>query len=64
MQTQPLLTIPQVCERLNVSHKTVRKEIKDMRLAGTKIRGEWRFTPESIDEYIKSRTTKVKKVPA
>jgi excisionase family DNA binding protein len=64
MQTLELLTIPQVCEILKVEHKTVRREILGGRLAGTKIGKQWRFTTEALQDYIKSRTMKIKKVPS
>ena len=61
---QPLLNMKQVCELLNVSHDVIEKEMKAGRLAGTKIGRQWRFEPDVIEEYVKSRTIKLRKVPA
>jgi excisionase family DNA binding protein len=56
-----LLTIKEVCEILQVSDDTIYKEIKDGKIAGTKIRTEWRFTKEALGEYLESRTVKASK---
>lgn len=48
MEVAELLTIKDVCKILNVSHDTVRKEVKEMKLAGTKIRRDWRFTKDAV----------------
>lgn len=61
MQIQELLTLRQVCDLLKVSHDTVEKEIKDGKIAATKIGRQWRFTEEAIADYLESRTIKVKK---
>lgn len=61
MEVAELLTIKDVCKILNVSDDTVRKEVKEMKLAGTKIRRDWRFTQEAVEDYFKSRTIKTKK---
>jgi excisionase family DNA binding protein len=56
-----LLKINDVCKILNVSHKTVRKELKEFRLAGTKIGRDWRFTQDAVQDYIRVRTMKIKR---
>lgn len=56
-----LLTIKQVCDMLQVSDDTIYKEIKDGKIAGTKIRRDWRFKKEAIEDYLESRTVKASK---
>lgn len=63
MQMQTMLTISQLCERFQCSRDLIEKELKNGRLAGTKIGGTWRFTQDAIEDYIKSRTLKIKKQP-
>lgn len=53
-----LLTIKEVCEILQVSDDTIYKEIKDGKISGTKIRRDWRFKKEAIEDYLESRTVK------
>jgi excisionase family DNA binding protein len=64
MQTLELLTLQQVSDLLQVSNDTISRLVKDQKLAGTKIGNQWRFTTEAIENYIKSRTVKTKKVPS
>lgn len=64
MQVLELMTIEDLCKALKCSKSTIERELKDNKIAGTKIRGAWRFTEEAIADYIKSRTLKIKKQPA
>jgi excisionase family DNA binding protein len=64
MEVPELLTMKQVCEKLKVSHDTIQRLMKDQKLAGTLIGGKWKFTPDAINAYIKSRTMKIKTQPA
>lgn len=56
-----LLTIKEVCEMIRVSDDTIYKEIKDGKISGIKIRTEWRFKKEAIEDYLESRTVKASK---
>lgn len=56
-----MLTISEVSAQLNTCDRTVMREIKDGRITATKVRGHWRFTQESIDDYLESRTIKAKR---
>jgi len=61
---QPLLTLIEACEVLKISRDTMMILIKDFKIAATKIGGQWRFTAEAIEDYVKSRTIKTKKLTA
>lgn len=61
---QQMFTISEVASSLKVCEETIYREVKDQRLTGTKIRGQWRFTQDSIDEYLASRTMKANKKKA
>lgn len=61
MEVQELLTIADMTKVLKVTDDTIYKEIKEGKMAATLIRGQWRITPDSLQEYIKSRTIKIKK---
>lgn len=58
---EPMLTLIEVTQFLKVSRDTIEKEINDLRLTATKVRGQWRFTQEAIDDYLESRTIKAKR---
>lgn len=60
----PLLTLAETCEVLKISRETMLKLLKEHKIAGAKVGGAWRFTEDAIDEYLKSRTIKVKKLVA
>lgn len=58
---ETMFTKSQVAKMLTVSKVTIAREVKDARLGGIKVRGQWRFTQENIDDYLESRTIKAKR---
>lgn len=64
MQATPMLTISQVCDKLNISRDTLERLMKAGAISGAKIGKQWRFTEDSIQDYVKSRTLKTKKLSA
>ena len=54
--TQPLLTIDQVCERLALSRETVRRLIREQRLAAVQFvpGGHLRFRAEDVEALIET----------
>ena len=58
---EQMLTIPQVCEILQVGYKAVNNAIKRGQLVAAKIGGQWRISPAEFQAFIKRRsTTRVK----
>jgi excisionase family DNA binding protein len=51
---EPLLTIAQTAELLQVSQKTIRRRIADRSLVAHRIGGQWRLARCDIDEYLRS----------
>jgi len=49
MTEQDFLTIGEVCERLRLSDATVRRMLKDGRLAGVRIAGRWRVPRAAVE---------------
>ncbi len=49
---QPLLTLEEAAQRLRTSIWTVRRWIREGKLVGTKIGGEWRVDPADLEEFI------------
>lgn len=60
MEVQELLTVEDMTRLLKVDRDTIYKEIKNDKMAVTKIGGQWRITVENFQAYIKSRTRKIK----
>lgn len=56
-----MFTLVQVAEMLSVSPLTINRELKDAKITAIKVRGQWRFTQEAIDDYLESRTIKAKR---
>jgi excisionase family DNA binding protein len=52
MTEQDFLTIGEVCERLRLSDSTVRRMLKDGRLAGVRIAGRWRVPRAALEAYL------------
>ena len=52
---QPLLTIPQTADVLQVSEKTVRRWIDSGELVAHKIGRQWRISDADLDTFIKMR---------
>jgi len=52
-QPDPILTIAQAAERLQVSQQTIRREIADGRLAAVSIRRLWRIREAALREYLR-----------
>lgn len=61
---ETMFTISQVAKMLTVSIPTINRELKDARIGAIKVRGQWRFTQENIDDYLESRTIKAKRKKA
>lgn len=56
-----MYTIIQVADMLCVSVQTIAREVKAARIGAIKVRGQWRFTQENIDDYLDSRSIKPKR---
>lgn len=55
----PLLTINEVAATLQVDPRTIRRYVKDRKLAGIKLPGgEWRFKEEFLNNWLETRTMK------
>ncbi len=55
---KPLLTLDEAAQRLRTTSWTVRRWIREGKLVGTKIGGEWRVDPDDLEEFIrKGKTT-------
>lgn len=57
MTTDNLLTIDQVCDRLQVSEATVRRLVRDGDLKVVRIGRAIRVRPEDLDDFILERVT-------
>lgn len=55
-----LFTILELAEGLRIHPDTVSKLIRDGKIAAAKIGKQWRISEEAINDYMKSRTIKVK----
>lgn len=53
-----LLTIKEVAHFLNVSVRTVHTIIKAKQLSHSRVRGQLRFDPIHVDEYLRKRTVR------
>jgi excisionase family DNA binding protein len=49
------LSLEDVAERLQVSDRTVRRWVKDGKLAAYKPGREWRIRPSDLEEFLESR---------
>ena len=59
---QPLLTLDEAAERLRTTSWTVRRWIREGKLVGTRIGGEWRVDPVDLEEFIrKGKSTQKEK---
>lgn len=52
MTEQDFLTITEVCEHLRLSDSTVRRMLRDGRLAGVRIAGRWRIPRAAVEAYL------------
>ena len=50
---EPLLTIAQTAELLQVSAKTVRRRIAERSLVAHRIGGQWRIAPCDVADYLR-----------
>ena len=50
-----VLTLEQVAELLDVSERTIMRQIKAGKLKAFKVGKSWRFREEAIEEYIKNQ---------
>jgi excisionase family DNA binding protein len=58
---QPLLTLEEAARRLNTSPFSVRRWIREGKLRGTKIGGEWRVEVADLEEFIQQGKSDYKK---
>lgn len=49
---EPLLTVHEVAQRLQVSYGTVYSLLREEKLAAVKIGSQWRVEPEKLDDFI------------
>ena len=52
---EPLMTIKQAAEYLNISHHTLYKLLEKKEVPAAKVGGSWRFSPEMLDEWVRKR---------
>ena len=50
--TEPMMTIHDVAEKLNVDERTVRELIRKNELRAIKVGKEWRVTENDLDGYV------------
>ena len=62
--TRPLLSVPQVMERFNVSKSWVHDQCAAKKLPHYKIERQLRFDPDEIELYLRERYRPVDKTPA
>jgi excisionase family DNA binding protein len=55
---ETLLTLKQVQEILSVDRTTIHRMLKDGRLNGVKVGGQWRFSPQEIEALTRGATRK------
>ena len=54
---KPLLTLDEAAQRLRTTSWTVRRWIREGKLIGTKIGGEWRVDPVDLENFIRDGKT-------
>ena len=57
MLLKEYLTVEEVAEQLGLSEYRIRELIRQKFIRATKI-GQWRVSPEDVEEFIRSRTNK------
>lgn len=50
---EPMLTIAQTAELLQVSEKTVRRRIAERSLVAHRVGGQWRIAPSDVADYLR-----------
>jgi excisionase family DNA binding protein len=55
LAAERFLSLEDVAERLQVSDRTVRRWVKDGKLAAYKPGREWRIRPSDLEEFLESR---------
>lgn len=58
--TDPILTLPEVAILLKVAEKTVYTMAQTGQLPAFKVRGQWRFKHDDIDQWIDEQKAVVK----
>ena len=58
--TDPILTLPEVAVLLKVAEKTVYTMAQTGQLPAFKVRGQWRFKHDDIDQWIDEQKAVVK----
>lgn len=58
--TDPILTLPEVAVLLKVAEKTVYTMAQSGQLPAFKVRGQWRFKRDDIDQWIDEQKAAVK----
>lgn len=51
------LTVRQVAKQLDLTEYRIRELIREKQIRATKI-GQWRITPEDLEEFVRARTNK------
>jgi len=57
MESEKLLTPEQVAERLQVETSTVKRWLRQNKLPGVKLEKSWRIAPETLEDFLKQRST-------
>ncbi len=52
---EPLITIRQAAEYLNISHYTLHNLLERKEVPAAKVGGSWRFSPTVLDEWVRKR---------
>ena len=52
---EPLLTIKQAAELLQVSEKTIRRRLAEGGLVAHRVGAQWRVAPRDVAEYLRDR---------
>lgn len=56
-----LKTLKEIAEYLNVDEQTIYRMVRKKDIPGVKVRGNWRFKQEEIDEWLKEKGTQVQR---
>jgi excisionase family DNA binding protein len=57
MQSTGLISLAQVALRLGVSGQTIRNMIEAGEIPAIRVRGQWRFEPQDIEDYLSRNTS-------
>ena len=62
-QPEPLLTLPQAAEYLNVCQQTIRRRLRAGQLHGWKFGREWRFSRKQLRQLLDTSPPPLKPLP-